>query len=135
MFGAAHVQNTGGRLLNTLDIKKLFDADNFTGCTVLSYDAAGDSLTVKPIDDFYAGNKGYYNDIVLAYKFGYPRNKTYSRVEHFLKYPTLLYAPFELPPLHLVKTVSLFGFAGGGVLSLLLAAVIAVRRGRSGDRT
>lgn len=136
MLGAAHVQNTGGKLLNTLDIKKLFDVDNFNGCTVLSYDAGGDSLAVQSIDNFYTGSKGYYNDIVLAYKFGYPRNKTYSRAVHFLKYPTLLYAPFELPKLYLVKTFSLFGFAGGCVLSLLLTVSLFFisGRGHSGDR-
>ncbi len=136
MSSAAHVQNTAGRLLNTLDIKKLFDADNFTGCTVLTYDPAGDSLAVRPIDAFYSGNKGYYNDIVLAYKFGYPKNKSYSRIEHFLRYPTLLYAPFELPKLHRVKTAALYGFAGGCILSLLLAvAAIANGRRRSGERS
>jgi hypothetical protein len=121
MSAAASVQNAKGRLLSTLDVKKLFDADNFNGCAVLTYDSAGDSLATRPIDQFYTGNKGYYNDIVLAYKFGYPRNKSYSRLSHFLRYPTLLYAPFPLPKLHLVKTVSLAGFAGGLILSIFLA--------------
>ena len=124
MSGAASVMNAKGRLLSTLDIKKLFDADNFTGCAVRTYDAGGDSLMMSPIDGFYTANKGYYNDIVLAYKFGYPRNTSYSRLTHFLKYPTLLYAPFAIPRLYCVKTAALGGFAAGGIISIILAAAL-----------
>jgi hypothetical protein len=128
MSGAASVMNAKGRLLSTLDIKKLFDADNFNGCTVCAYDAGGDSLTVRSVEGFYAANRGYYNDIVLAYKFGYPRNKSYSRFTHFLRYPTLLYAPFALPRLFPVKTASLVGFTAGGIISIILAAALLRRR-------
>lgn len=58
---------------------------------------------------------------MLAYKFGYPRNTNYSRLTHFLKYPTLLYAPFAIPRLYCVKTVVLGGFAGGGIISIIPA--------------
>jgi hypothetical protein len=136
MSGAASVMNAKGRLLSTLDIKKLFDTDSFTGCTVRSYDVSGDSLIARPVDGFYASNKVYYNDIVLAYKFGYPRNKSYSRLTHFLRFPTLLYAPFALPRLFLVKTASLVGFTAGGIISIILAvALLRRRRPARGGRT
>ncbi len=46
----------------------------------------------------------------MAYKFGYPRNASYSRIGNFLFRPTLLYSPFELPRLYLVKDASVWGF-------------------------
>jgi hypothetical protein len=136
MSSAAYVINTGGRLLSALDIKKLFDADNFTGCTVRTYDPAGDSLMVSPVDAYYAGNKGYFNDMVMAYKFGYPKNRSYSKIEHFLKYPTLLYSPFALPRLYLVKTAALWGFMSGAILSIIFGAwlLLAGRPARGAAR-
>ena len=131
MSRAAHVTDSSGKLLHTLEIKKLFDLDKFTDSSrsyaacdsVLTYEPSSQSLISKPIDGFYAGNKGYFTgDIVMAYKFGYPRNSTYSKLEHFLKYPTLLYAPFALPRLYLVKYACLYGF----FVCLVLTAVFGV---------
>ncbi len=128
LFGVAHVSNPNGRLLHTLDIKKLYDTDTYTGCSALMYDAAGDSLAVRSADRFFAASKGYYNDIVMAYKFGYPRNRSYTHLEHFFRYPTLLYASFPLPRLFLVKTFPLAGLATGLAFSCLFGVLAATRR-------
>ncbi len=127
MSRAACIRDAKGRLLDTLEIKKLFDLDRFTEETVLTYDHATAELIPKSIDRFYSGNKGYFiGDIVLAYKFGYPKNNGYSKFDHFLHYPTLLYAPFALPKLYLIKTVCLAGFAICLLLSVITAVVIVV---------
>ncbi|MCE5251737.1 transglutaminase-like domain-containing protein [bacterium] len=111
MSRAANIKTSSGRLLDTLEIKKMFDLDKFTDETVLTYNHSTRSLDPRPHTSFYNGNKGYFTgDVVLAYKFGYPRNKEYSRVGHFLHYPTLLYAPFALPKLCMIKTLVMAGF-------------------------
>ncbi|MDP2983529.1 MAG: transglutaminase-like domain-containing protein [Candidatus Latescibacter sp.] len=122
MSSAAYIQNAKGKLLNTLEIKKLFDLDAFAGCSTETYISSVDSLSLNPIDAFYHANKGYFTgEIVMAYQFGYPRNKTFSRVEHFLRYPTLLYAPFALPRLYLVKNAVLAGCAVSFLVTIILA--------------
>jgi len=117
----AHVKTAKGRLLNTVEIKHLFDVDGFDGCSALYYDGAAGELVEGDIERYYRGNKGYFTgDIVLAFKFGYPKNKSYSRLAHFIRYPTLLYAPFALPRLYLVKQTVCAGF----ILSLIITAVL-----------
>ena len=61
-----------------------------------------------------------------AYKFGYPGNRSYSKLKHFFCYPTLLYAPFSLPRLYLVKNASIIGVFSGIVLTLLSAAAYLI---------
>lgn len=123
MSRVAHVTERSGKLLHSLELKKLFDLDKFTDETALTYDQSSQSLVSKPIDGFYASNKGYFTgDIVMAYKFGYPKNRTYSKLTHFLNYQTLLYAPFALPKLYLVKYTCLYGF----IVSLILTVVFGV---------
>ena len=135
MSSVAHVSNPGGRLLSTLDIKKLYDTGSHGGCGALYYDTAGDSLSAGPADRFFNSNKGYYNDIVMAYKFGYPRNAGFSRMRSFLFRPTLLYAPFELPRLYLVKDIAVYGFACGTVLSFILCVAFLIIRRRGHGET
>ncbi|MFC1508857.1 hypothetical protein ACFL60_04105 [Candidatus Omnitrophota bacterium] len=104
MSRAAHVMDTTGKLLHTLELKKMFDLDCFNDISVLTYDRETKTLVTKTHEALYNGNKGYFTgDIVLAYKFGYPKNRNYSKLDHFLHYPTLLYAPFALPRLYLIK--------------------------------
>ena len=127
MSRAACIRDGKGHLLDTLEIKKLFDLDKFTDETVLTYDHSTASLIPKSIDRFYSGNKGYFTgDIVLAYKFGYPKNTGYSKLDHFLHYPTLLYAPFALPKLYLIKTICLVGFPVCFLLSVLTGVIMFV---------
>lgn len=131
MSSVAYVTNPGGRLLSALDIKKLFDTGSYGGCGALYYDAGGDSLAAGSADRYFAGNRGYYNDMVMAYKFGYPRNASFSRLHNFLFRPTLLYAPFRIPRPHMVKDAAIMGFCGGIILSCVLcAAYVFVRRNR-----
>ncbi len=115
---AAYIMTERGLLLNTLEIKRLFDVGAIDDCTVRTFERETGELVTRDIENFYKSNYGYFRgEIVLAYKFGYPKNKSYSKILHFIRYPTLLYAPFELPRLYLVKYLCLAGLG----LSLLIA--------------
>jgi len=125
----AHVKTSKGKLLNTLEIKRLFDVDELDNCTVLAYDRASGSLVNRNIENYYKGNKGYFNgEIVLAYKFSYPRNKTYSKLKNFFCYPTLLYAPFALPKLYVIKIICLVGCMVSLVITLTLFIILTAHK-------
>ncbi len=132
---AAHVRTEKGLLLNTLEIKRLFDIDAIDNCTVRTYDRETGELVTRDIDNFCKGNSGYFKgEIVLAYKFGYSKNKSYSKLLHFIRYPTLLYAPFELPRLYLIKNFCIAGFAVSLLISILSGVCLAgVKRIRMKD--
>lgn len=123
----AYITNTDGMLLSTLDTKKLFDVDMLDGCTVLAYDRETGELGAEDVER-YANGVGMYfrGEIVMAYKFGYPKNRTYSKIRHFIGYPTLLYAPFVLPRLCLVKNLFLAGFVVSLAFSVILGGGLAV---------
>ena len=119
MSRATHVKDSTGKLLHTLELKKMFDLDCFNDVSVPTYDRETKTLVTKTHKALYNGNKGYFTgDIVLAYKFGYPKNRNYSQIDHFLHYPTLLYAPFALPRLYLIKQWCLIGFMVSFVLTI-----------------
>ena len=117
----AYLTGADGRLFNTLDLKRLIDLSATEGCRALCYDDATGDLAEDDARDFFERAGGYFRgDIVLAYKFGYPRNPSYSRLRHFLFYPTLLYAPFALPNLYLIKQICLWGLAICAAISVVL---------------
>ena len=129
---AARVIGHDGRLLNALEIKKLFDLDLLDGCSVLSYDSGSDGLVVKDSKAYVDSNRDYFaGDVVIAYQFSYPKNKTYSRLHHFLFYPTLLYAPFALPDYFFYKTLCLWGAAAGLAGAFLAGTRFAFVRARA----
>ncbi len=116
----AFITRPDGRVLHTLDLKKIVDLNAESTFTARTYNKETGQLENRPPNDFYKGVADYLkDDIVLAYKFGYPANKSYSRLTHFLNYPTLLYAPFQLPNHYLIKQTCLIGFAAGLALTLL----------------
>ena len=129
---AAHVRTEKGLLLNTLEIKRLFDIDAIDNCNVRTYDRETGELVTQGNDNFYKGNSGYFKgEIVLAYKFGYPKNKSYSKLLHFIRYPTLLYAPFELPQLYIIKNLCITGFASCLLISILFGiCLVGVKKGK-----
>ncbi|MCD6307613.1 MAG: hypothetical protein J7M24_01310, partial [Candidatus Latescibacteria bacterium] len=131
MSGVGWVRTAGGRLLNTLEIKRLFDVDEMGRCRTLSYDRGTRSLAERDIERYYAGNRGYFTgEIVLAYKFGYPKNASYSKLVHFVKYPTLLYAPFALPNLYAVKRICIAGLAAG-IAGMFAVGFFVIAAGRN----
>jgi hypothetical protein len=71
---------------------------------------------------------GLTGEIVLAYKFGYANNKNFSKINNFLKHTTLLYAPFTLPKLYLIKYISLYGFIVSLIITLLLGFLIIIKK-------
>ena len=66
---------------------------------------------------------GLTGEIVLAYKFGYGNNKDFSKIKNFLNYTTLLYAPFTLPKLYLIKYIFMNGFIISLIITLLSGIV------------
>ncbi len=106
-----------GKLLNFLEVKKVYDLDMYHGCIVRKYDRGTNTLVSKTAE----GSGGYYfrGDIVIAYKFGYGRNKSFSKVKDFLSHTTLLYAPLALPRGYLLKYIFLNGFCLGLALTLV----------------
>ena len=123
----AYIKTEKGLLLNTLEIKRLFDVDVLDNCTVLAYNRETGSLETQSIEKFYTSNTGYFKgEIVIAYKFGYPKNRSYSRLKHFICYPTLLYAPFALPKLYLIKNFLIAGFLVSGMIALISGSGLIV---------
>ena len=126
MSSVAHVTDPSGRLLDTLDLKKLFDLGYFRNERVLTYVPDAHGYAYTGIETFKRSNSGYFTgDIVMAYKFGYPRNAGFKSVRHFLFNPTLLYAPFKIPSLYTIKLICLSGFVIG-LLCTFAAGIISV---------
>jgi hypothetical protein len=127
-FGAARAVLGQDRLLNTLDLKKLSDLNALSEVTFFLYDTASGALTAQP-----AGDPSPYltGDLVIAYKFGYGRTKSFSKLKNFMRYPTLLYATFPVPGFFRVRQI----LTGLFVVSAALALVFSlggrlVKKGR-----
>lgn len=106
----AYVTTPEGMLLHTLDLKRLADLGMLEPCRIKYYDAEENELLDRDAHAFSQAIAGYlHGDLVLAYKFGYAKNISYSRLKNFLFYPTLLYATYPIPRLFYLKK-SLFIF-------------------------
>lgn len=119
--GIASIRDASGQLLNTLELKRHCDLGTLDGCTVSRYDRESSELAEIEggrLGDAFADY--FRGEIVMAYKFGYPRTRSFSRIHSFLFRPTLLYAPFRLPQYHLIKQFLLAAFAVACLLSLIL---------------
>jgi len=126
----ANVRTTGGRLLSFLDLKRACDLGFQEGLTLRKYDRETKTLVDGPAE---ASTGGYsLGNIVIAYKFGYGRNKSFNKVEDFVSHTTLLYAPFELPQWYLLKFVFLYGFLLSAALAIIFWLAGRMREDRSG---
>jgi hypothetical protein len=126
-FGAARAAHRSGRLLHTLDLKRLFDLGSESEVSYLVYDAGTQSLVPRP-----AAEPSEYltGDLVIAYKFGYGNAKSFSKLRNFLRYPTLLYSTFPVPSLIKVRYALAWLFFGSAALALLFGALSLRRRRR-----
>lgn len=116
----AHVMNIDDCPLHIVDLKKLVDLRALNGCTFTRYDKdTGGLVEVKGENMYDRIKRGLTGEIVFAYKFGYGNNKSYSKVKNYLCYTTLLYAPFALPKLYIIKFVFLYGFYISFVLAFI----------------
>ncbi len=106
----ANIKNRDGTPLHTVDIKKLVDLNALTGTTATLY-RKGQLIRVDGSTIYSKIKGGLTGELVLAYKFGYANNKNYSKIKSFLKYTTLLYAPFTLPKWYLFKYFFMYGSA------------------------
>lgn len=118
--GVSCVSSADGRILHTLDIKKLVDMGLLSTCRVRQYDPEAGEMKEQDASEFSLRINGYLRgDLVLAYKFGYPRNLSYRRLRNFLRHPVLLYSTFQVPPLYLGKW-ALFVLASLSGLTVML---------------
>ncbi len=132
-FGAARAVHRNGKPLQTLDLKKLFDLGSEKDLTFLLYDESTRSLIPRPAE---RTNSYLVGDLVIAYKFGYGRAKSFSRIKNFLGYPTLLYATFPVPPLFRLKNCLLGTFVVSAPLTVLFWLIhLSINRGRKSSRT
>jgi len=115
-FGAARAVHRSGRLLHTLDLKKLFDLGSEAEVTYLVYDPESRGLAPRPAG---AGNEYLDGDLVIAYKFGYGNAKSFSRLKNFLRFPTLLYSTFPVPNLIWLKSGLIGVLLSSSALALL----------------
>jgi len=132
----ANIKGHNGIPLHTVDFKKLIDLDALCGTTALMFDDEEGSLFKVDGDSAY--NKidmGMTGEIVLAYKFGYGNNKSFSKISNFLNYTTLLYAPFSLPKLYIYKYVFMYGLLISLIGTLLLGILSYTLKNKTQDET
>jgi hypothetical protein len=126
--GIASVRDPEGRLLHAVGVKKAFDAGAFSGCTLRTFDPAEGGMVTTAARTVAAALGEYISGRpVLAFKFGYGRNKGFSKLRDFISKPTLLYADFTLPWPHVFKSLAEAGFLASLVLAVIL---LAARRRR-----
>ncbi len=136
MSSAARVTTPSGRLLSTLEIKRLFDVDMIGSCDIVTYDPATGTVGPGSIGGYESGNRGYFTgDIVIAWKCGYPKNCSFPGVRTFLSRPTLLYATFDTPDLYRFKQFLIAGSLTGILMTLVTGAfsLIGNRRKKRED--
>ena len=120
----ANIKNRDGIPLHTIDFKKLVDLNALNGTMAVVYDKDTGALIPKEGESLYKRMKmGMTSEIVFAYKFGYGNNKSFSKIKNFINYTTLVYAPFTLPRLYLVKYIFLYGFILSLIFTLLYGMV------------
>lgn len=125
-LGAARATHRSGRLLHTLDLKKLFDLGSEAEVTYFVYDAETRSLVPRPAG---GGNEYLVGDLVTAYKFGYGKAKSFSKFRNFLRYPTLLYSTFPVPGWIRLRYALTGLFLCSGALALLFG-LLSLQGGR-----
>ena len=100
----ANIRTPQGKPLNFLEVKKVCDLEMYHDCVVRRYDRQTGALVTQSAEEFGNSAAPYYqDDIVIAYKFGYGRNKSFSKLKDYLTHTTRLYAPFKLPRGYLLK--------------------------------
>lgn len=123
----ANIRNHKGIPMHTIELKKLVDLNVLEGTSATVY--RDDRLVPVNGSELYskiAGNIPPYT--VIAYKFGYANNKNFSKISNFLKHTTLLYAPFTLPKLYLIKYIFLYGFIVSLMLTFLAGFLIIIKK-------
>ena len=101
MTRTAYLADAEGKVASTIDIKHMNDVGVTDGFIRAYYDGTEKTVktqTLKSIPQFQGGY--FQGDLVFAYKFGYPRNRSFRKLTNYLFYPTRLYCTFEIPKLY-----------------------------------
>ena len=62
------------------------------------------SLVVRPLGEVATRQGKYFNDdLVMAFQFGYPKNRNFSKIGNYLTRPVLLFSTIEVPNGHGLK--------------------------------
>jgi len=128
----AYITDADGVPVTTLGLRRLNECRAFDSHTACVYDMENDAFVKKTgeelrehlVDNFLENI--LQKDAVFAYKFGYGAARSFSKVKNFLRYTTLLYAPFTLSRLYLVKYVFLYGFVVSLACTILLGVLSRV---------
>jgi len=123
--GVARARHREGKLLHTIDLKKLFDLGSEEEVIYSLYDEQTGTLADRTARE---PNIYLVGDVVIAYPFGYGRAKSFSKIRNFLRYPTLLYATFPVPPLLWVKVGAMAVFLASASLSFVLTVLSFVQK-------
>ncbi len=133
----AYVTNAEGVPQTTLNVKQLVDLNVFEGYSARVFDFESGVYIEKSDDEMRKHFSEYWiltifqGDVVLGYTFGYGNNRSFSKIRNFLFSTTLLYAPFALPKLYLVKYIFMYGFIASFVVTVLIGfAAVLMRRKR-----
>ena len=116
--------------LSTLDLKHLYDLGVFTGIELRIVDRQTGALVSRPAEK----PMGYLvGDIVIAYPFGYGKDKSFSKIKNFFHQPTLLYSTFPAPPYFRIRrgVMRLLFLSLGGTLLFGLLAIVRKPAGAS----
>ncbi|MCK4466685.1 MAG: hypothetical protein KAU83_13320, partial [Bacteroidales bacterium] len=101
------------------------DLNALVGSVATVYDVDTGTLIRKEGESLHNRLKnGMTGELVLAYKFGYGNNKNFSKIRNFLNYTTLLYAPFTLPKLYMIKYIFMNGFIVCSIITLFSGFLI-----------
>ena len=131
-FRIASIAGTEGHHISTLELKKLHDLGTIKGYIIGRYDRNTGEIVSQIVDGTNLSGDYFTGDLVLAYKFGYGNNKGFSKIKNFILYDTLLYAPFPVPGLNIMKHVCLKGFVISMVFTVILG-VWFIASGKSRD--
>ncbi len=94
----AGVRDPENRLMHTLATKQRFDVGCLDGCSMRQYDRETKELVTLPLTALKPESMAWIRgQLVMGYKFGYPRNRGYSRLRAFFLRPTLLCSSLDLP--------------------------------------
>ena len=103
----AHIRNeVTGLHLNTYELTRLANQRIYRNIIEKIWNPGRKEYSEK---NAIAYRNCFYGDTVIAYRFGYPRNPSYSKLKHFLFRPTPVLCDFKIPDYYVIKNIFVHG--------------------------